>query len=91
VDELDTLLDIAPACIPDIIRVINTLSYADPNLFYSMINVVEEALGEASIDPRLLAQYAISIVCAQEVCIYLKRNYYARDFVGFSLVNPLRL
>ena len=66
VDELDTLLEMAPACIPDI-RVINTLSNADPSIFYSMIDVVEEALGESSIDPRLLAQYAISIVCAQEV------------------------
>ena len=68
VDELDTLLKMAPACIPDIIKVINTLSNADPDTFYSMIDVVEEALGESSIDPRLLAQYAISIVCAQEVC-----------------------
>ena len=67
VDELDTLLEMAPACIPDIIRVINTLSNADPSIFYSMIDVVEEALGESSIDPRLLAQYAISLVCAQEV------------------------
>ena len=70
VDELDTLLEMAPACIPDIIKVINTLSNADPNLFYSMTDVVKEALGETSIDPRLLAQYAISIVCAQEVCRY---------------------
>ena len=91
VDELDALLEMAPACIPDIIRVINTLSYADPSLFYSMTNIVEEALGEASIDPRLLSQYAISIVCAQEVCSYniIIMQYMKR--LEPSVVNTLRL
>ena len=70
VDELDALLEIAPACIPDIIKVINTLTDADPDLFYSMMDIVKEALGDSSIDPRLLAQYATSLVCAREVCSY---------------------
>ena len=72
VDELDALLEMAPACIPDIIKVINTLTDADPDLFYSMMDVIKEALGDSSssIDPRLLAQYAISLVCAQEVYSY---------------------
>ena len=70
VDELDALLEMAPAYIPDIIKVINTLTDADPDLFYSMMDIVKEALGDSSIDPRLLAQYATSLVCAQEVCSY---------------------
>lgn len=62
---MDALLEMAPACIPDLIKVISTLSNAEPSVFYSMIDVVTEVLGESSLDPRLLAQYAISIVCAQ--------------------------
>lgn len=34
-DELDALLEMAPACIPDIIKVINTLTNADPDLFFT--------------------------------------------------------
>ena len=51
---MDKLLEMAPACIPDIIKVINTLSHAEPSVFYSMIDVVAEALGESLIDPCLL-------------------------------------
>ena len=71
VNESDALVEMAPACIPDIIKVINTLTDADSDLFYSMmIDIVKEALGDSSTDPRLLAQYAISLVCAQEVYSY---------------------
>ena len=70
VDEMDTLMEMAPACIPYLINVVNTLSNTEPAIFYSMIDVINEALGETSIDPRLVAQQK------QKNCYFNKKNLF---------------
>jgi len=36
--------------------------------FYTVLNKLEALLGKGAIDERLAMQYAVSLVCAEEVC-----------------------
>ena len=36
--------------------------------FYTVLNKIEALLGKGAINGRLAMQYAVSLVCAEEVC-----------------------
>ncbi len=41
------------------------------DVFYDVVAQIESVLGKGTIDGRLAIQYAVSIVCAQDVCVSL--------------------
>ena len=69
----------------------NVLETSSGDLFYTALSKVEELLGKNAIDGRLAMQYAVSLVCAEEViilyCIIL--HYY--HFHELKLIKEANL
>ena len=44
------------------------LNTIDGDRFHNMVARIESALGKDSTDGRLAIEYAVSLICAEEVC-----------------------
>lgn len=55
------------------------LNTIDGDRFHNMVAWIKSILGKDSIDGRLAIQYAVSLICAEEVCslayMYIKLLY----------------
>lgn len=64
---LDHIRTHAPAAIPQLLKVISSLSSLSTEDINSTVSRIEELLGSMVLDGRLLVQYALSIIYAQMV------------------------
>lgn len=64
---LDNLRERAPAAIPQVISIINSLKEFDNALISDTVKKIEEVVGENKIDSRLLVQYSLNIIIAKKV------------------------
>ena len=68
IDTLDHLVRNAAAALPQAIRIGHSLvDSCDIDRVYHAVSRIETMLGNNTIDGRLAMQYAISLVCAEEV------------------------
>ncbi len=68
---LDRLLARAPAAFPQLLSVVKWLEGVENDKVRSMRERVQESVGQ-QLDSRLATQYALSILCAQKVKLYLQ-------------------
>lgn len=66
-DVLHDLLNNAHAAIPSALKVGQRLAKIDKTTIESLSSKIDEMLNEYKKDSRLTTQYAVSILCAQEV------------------------
>lgn len=66
VDTLDNLLKDAPSALPEIIQIGKYMKNMTTNYIYKVVKKIEEVT-RRGIDGRLVMQYALCIVCTQEV------------------------
>lgn len=71
IDTLDKLVRNAASALPQAIHIGHSLvDSCDNDRVYQAVSRIERILGNSSIDGRLAMQYALSLVCAEEVGVF---------------------
>ena len=74
-DVLEELLHFAPAAIPEALQIGHYLDVVESDDVYALVTRINNALGEELTDGRLIMQYAISILCMQQVYMHWLCNF----------------
>ena len=71
IDTLDKIVRNAASALPQAIHIGHSLvDSCDIDRVYQAVSRIETILGSSSIDGRLAMQYALSLVCAEEVGVF---------------------
>ena len=75
IDTLDNVVRNAASALPQAIHIGHSLvDSCDIDRVYQAVSHIETILGSSSIDGRLAMQYALSLVCAEEVGVFKKMH-----------------